>query len=217
MLFLTGSIPKNPDMVALLRDAPVGVMSQPGIGYSLANVSQWSWAADNGCFAAKWDAAKWLRWLTARAGSTSCLFAVVPDVVGDHGATLERWHQWHRTVADLGYRPAFVAQNGCTALTVPWDECGAVFLGGDNEFKLGPDAHAIVAEANRRGIWAHMGRVNSLRRMKVAKAMGCDSVDGTLLAFGPDVHTPRLVQWLRLVNEPPLHFAAAFTQLGLFD
>ena len=41
-----------------------------------------------------------------------------------------------------------------------------------------------------------MGRVNSLRRLRLAAADGYDSVDGTFLAFGPDVNLPRLRAWL---------------------
>jgi hypothetical protein len=52
-----------------------------------------------------------------------------------------------------------------------------------------------------------MGRVNSLRRMVIAQSWGCDSVDGTFLAFGPDVNTPKLVKMVQSVNGQP----------GLFD
>jgi hypothetical protein len=36
--------------------------------------------------------------------------------------------------------------------------------------------------------------------MLAAKRMGCDSADGTFLAYGPDVNLPRLLSWL---CEPP--------------
>lgn len=45
-----------------------------------------------------------------------------------------------------------------------------------------------------------MGRVNSLRRLRLAQAMGCDSADGTYLAYGPDRNLPRLLGWLREIN-----------------
>lgn len=205
MLYLSGHLPREPDVVALLRTANVGIMAQPRT-YSAETIDGWTWAADNGCFAAKWSADRWQSWLTARAGRPDCLFAVVPDVVGDHAATLARWHRWWRVVADLGYRPAFAAQNGCTVETVPWHECDAVFLGGDNVFKLGEDARKIVSEANRRGVWAHMGRVNSLRRLRIAEEFGCDSVDGTFLAFAPTTNVPRLLHWLKSLYITPSLF-----------
>lgn len=49
-----------------------------------------------------------------------------------------------------------------------------------------------------------MGRVNSLRRLRHAAAIGCDSADGTYLAFGPDRNLPRLLDWIGAVNEPDL-------------
>jgi hypothetical protein len=41
-----------------------------------------------------------------------------------------------------------------------------------------------------------MGRVNSLRRLRYAADIGCDSVDGTYLAFGPDQNLPTLLTWI---------------------
>lgn len=71
-----------------------------------------------------------------------------------------------------------------------------MFVGGDTAWKLGTAAAHLVTEAIARGLWAHMGRVNSLRRLRHAADMGCHSADGTLLAFGPDVRLPQLLGWL---------------------
>jgi hypothetical protein len=49
-------------------------------------------------------------------------------------------------------------------------------------------AHRLGAETKRRGKWLHMGRVNSARRFAIAELMGCDSVDGTYLTYGPDTN-----------------------------
>lgn len=157
------------------------------------------WAADNGCFSSStpFDPARWLEWLDARP-RVDCLFAVVPDVVGDHAATLELWPTYAGTVRDLGYRPAFVLQDGCTPDQIPAD-AGAVFVGGSTDYKLGPEASACVAAAMRAGLWTHCGRVNSRRRLRYAAAElggGCDSVDGTFLVFAPDANLPRLLGWL---------------------
>ncbi len=104
----------------------------------------------------------------------------------------------------LGYRVAFVAQDGQESLPVPWDEFDALFIGGSTEWKLGPHAREIAAEAKRRGKWLHMGRVNSERRFKYAAAIGCDSADGTYLTFGPDVNLPKLLSWTRLSDHAAL-------------
>jgi hypothetical protein len=64
------------------------------------------------------------------------------------------------------------------------------------EWKTGPDAQALVAEAKRRGKWVHMGRVNSQKRYEYARAIGCDSVDGTFLVADAESNLPRLLGWL---------------------
>jgi hypothetical protein len=127
------------------------------------------------------------------------MWATVPDVVGDHAATLARWDQWARPVIDLGFAPAFVAQDGCTVETIP-EDAAAVFLGGSTGWKLGPVAEQIARSEVRP---VHMGRVNTLRRLRLAADWGCDSVDGTFLAFGPDANLPSLLRWMREVNTQP--------------
>ena len=88
-----------------------------------------------------------------------------------------------------------MAQDGLEVLPVPWESFDVLFIGGSTEWKLGPHARALIAEAKARGKWVHMGRVNSRRRFLYADLLGCDSVDGTYLVFGPDVNLPRLINW----------------------
>ena len=66
-----------------------------------------------------------------------------------------------------------------------------------------------MAEAKAHGKWVHMGRVNSLKRLQYAAAIGCDSADGTYLTFGPAKNLPRLLGWLAEVNNQA---ALAFAQ-----
>jgi hypothetical protein len=52
-----------------------------------------------------------------------------------------------------------------------------------------------------------MGRVNSWKRIKYADTIGCDSVDGTFVAFGPDVNLPKVKAWLHALEKgevPPM-------------
>lgn len=56
--------------------------------------------------------------------------------------------------------------------------------------------------------------MNSLRRLCHAKSIGFDSVDGTLLAYGPDRHLPALLRWLAAVNETPPPAAAGTVEPG---
>ncbi|GAC1575027.1 MAG: hypothetical protein NVS3B18_08690 [Candidatus Dormibacteria bacterium] len=194
------------DIAAAMRAGQLGRVCTPNGG----GKAEGAWCADNGAFSDKWDADKWWAWLQANAAdAATCLFAALPDVVGDWAATLDRSLPWIPKVRALGYPLAIVLQDGATPDTVPWDDIDAVFIGGSTAWKLGPEARQIVAEAKRRGLWVHMGRVNSERRLRYAKHIGCDSADGTYLSFGPDVNLPRLQAWLRGVNDQGDLFGAA--------
>lgn len=161
------------------------------------------WSADNGCFGKGYpgdDA--WFAWLVSNSyAAESCVFAVAPDVVGDAKATLARSAPWLPRIRELGYTAAFVAQDGLEHLPVPWDEFDVLFIGGSTEWKLGAAVRRIVREAKRRGKHIHMGRVNSLKRLRYAESIGCDSVDGTYLTFGPDINLPKLLSWVRAVED----------------
>lgn len=197
MLYLTGSLPARADLFAALEASPdVGVLLTPRNSYPSKPISGWPRALDNGCFSSDWDEGEWREWIVAMP--TDVLWAVVPDVVGDWRSTRARWDRYAGDVD--GFRKAYVLQDGQPAADVPWDELDAVFIGGSTAYKLSADAYRLTREAVERGAWVHMGRVNSLARCRIAAAWGCDSVDGNYLAFGPDINTPRLLAWLRDIN-----------------
>ena len=170
-----------------------------------------TWCADNGCFGKGYpgdDA--WLRWLWRnRHDHPTCKFATAPDVVGDAAATLERSLPFLPRIREVGYPAALVAQDGLENLDIPWGEFDALFIGGSTEWKLGPAAREIAAVAKREGKWLHMGRVNSRKRMRYAAAIGCDSVDGTYITFGPNINLPKVLSWLDDVNGPALQLEVA--------
>jgi hypothetical protein len=164
------------------------------------------WCADNAVFGGGYPGDdEYLRWLSARAGGVSrCGFATAPDVVCDATATWARSEPMFEPIRALGYPVALVAQNGIEDAEIDWSRFDALFLGGDNGWKDGSGARAITARALRVGVPVHMGRVNTLGRLRRASRIGCSSVDGTLLAFGPDVNLRRLLAWLRDVEQPTL-------------
>jgi hypothetical protein len=197
-----------------------------------------TWCADNGIYSNAYPGdGQYLRWLGTLPDPARCRFAVAPDVVADHTATLERSWPMLRRIREAGLPVALCAQNGATPDDMPWDYIDVVFLAGIvecapcgwippvtdlpldvcpeghqlAEWKTGAVAEAITAEAKRRGLWVHMGRVNTRNRMLRAKAMGCDSADGTYLAYGPDQNLPSLLSWL---CEP---VQRQHVQAGLFD
>lgn len=174
-------LPMNPNLGVLLTPNDGNAAPPAGV----------VWAADNSAFK-DFQVPKFLRFLARIAERRDCLFVCAPDVVANHAETLKRWQVWNGVIRACGLRAAFVAQDGCAPSDVPWDKAGAVFIGGgeDNRYKLGPEAAAIIAEANRRGLWTHMGRVNSARRIRYALALGVDSVDGSSFSMHPATHLP---------------------------
>ncbi|HUW00724.1 MAG TPA: hypothetical protein VMW08_00090 [Acidimicrobiales bacterium] len=192
---LKAGIEAHPDLLGLL----VTPRTYRRAGHP---VDRWTWAADNDCFNAgdEFNRDAWLSWLDRMtpAARDRCLFAVAPDVVGDWSATLERSLPELGEVRSLGYRAALVLQDGLTGPDeVPWSEVDALFVGGTDDFKLSAEAAAVVAVGAARGLWVHMGRVNSRRRTLAAARMGCVSVDGTHLVFEGPSAVPTVLGWAR--------------------
>jgi hypothetical protein len=210
-------------------DAGLGLLVTP-LSYGASGLDRvlryrW-WAADNACFAQgdSFDEAAWWRWLWrmrwaspfwCRGAGSFCLFATAPDVVGDPVATYRRgWTRLHH-LRNHGLPAAFVAQDGLERFPDVravgfWDEFDCLFIGGTDPWKLGPGAAWLAGEARVRRKWVHMGRVNSLTRLLHADRIGCHSVDGTYLAFGPRVNLARLTRWM-----PRLERARAQLELPL--
>jgi len=202
--------PSTPPVRAAMAGGRLGAIMSPAQGNRLPPESLF--IVDNGCGPGKdgqpgggypGDRAylELLSHLSAQS-RRRCLFAVAPDVLCDPAATIERSARFvYRVRAWFGLPVALVAQDGLERLAVPWPWFDVLFLGGSTPWKLGPAARGLAAEAKARNKHVHMGRVNSLRRLRYADAIGCDSADGTYLAFGPDLNLPPLLGWLRAVND----------------
>jgi hypothetical protein len=143
------------------------------------------WMLDNDSFSGKFNIERWqdlqIEYLEYRE---NCIAVVVPDVLRDAKATIEKWHEYKSQVIQ-GYPRAFVTQNGLTTHMVPWDELDVLFIGGDDEHKL-YESMPFILEAQAKGKWVHVGRVNGIRRLE--RFWMVDSVDGTVLVYP---HSPR--------------------------
>lgn len=198
MIYLSGCITQT----LLANPRPdIGVMLQPGMG-NLPELQHIPHALDNGAFAGRWDAGDWVEYIVGkRRYRQRCLFVTLPDVVGDCRATWERSLPWVPVVRALGYVPAYVSQDGETG----WPNgAGALFIGGTDDWKLSEASYALAAKAKAAGLWVHMGRVNSLQRLRAATTGLCDSADGTFVRFGPDRRLPEVYDWLDAVNTQSL-------------
>jgi hypothetical protein len=109
-------------------------------------------------------------------------FVVMPDVVGEGKKSLRESEQWLKNrFTGVPKRLLLAVQDGMTV-----DEVGAfirhnqvgIFLGGSTDWKLatmyewGCVAHAL-------NCYYHVGRVNSLKRIRLCAEAGADSFDGT--------------------------------------
>lgn len=184
-------------------DRYLGWMIQPNNGNRVDRMLalDMPWCADNAAFSG-FDEARFLRMLDRIAGKPGCVFVAAPDVVADAGATLDLFRTWEPKIRARSLPVALVLQDGITPRRVPWSRVDAVFVGGSTAFKLGAQARAMVAEAKRRGKWAHMGRVNSFKRIRLAHSWGCDSVDGSGYSMFPDRRIPPA---LNLLKELDMH------------
>jgi hypothetical protein len=224
MLYLAN--PSTKAVRACIADLSLAAIMTPGQGNRLP-AAGW-YAADNGCGPGKDGVPgkgypgndaylKWLMDLDAAEGGDRydpdtwrCLFAVSPDVVGDARATLARSERFLPLIRYYTRFPAaLVGQDGLEDMAVPWDEFDVFFIGGSTGWKLGEAARGLVAQAIDHGKWVHMGRVNSLKRLRYAEAIGCDSADGTYITFGPDANLPTVLGWVRAIgSQLPLWGAA---------
>lgn len=161
------------------------------------------WAADSGGFTGGYpgdDA--YLSWLSGlKEHAALCEFAVAPDVLGDASATRARSGPVLGDIREAGFPAAYVLQDGSDEVEPPWNLFEVLFIGGTTGFKLGPVAQDLAVQALDLGKKVHVGRVNSLRRLRYAEAIGATSVDGTYLAFGPDVNVPRMGRWVTNVRD----------------
>lgn len=194
----------GPTVRQAIATGHLGQMVTPNAGNRITPGAVW--ALDNGCFSDQWSPEKWLDTLDRHVNVPGCLFAVAPDVVGDADATHDLWRRWWSAPMRRGYRTAYVAQDGIRFLP---SGPQVLFIGGSTEWKLSRHARRVVGLARSLGWWVHMGRVNSLRRLRYAAEIGCQSADGTYLAFGPDVNLPRLLKWVDNVR--------SHTQLTLIE
>lgn len=126
------------------------------------------------------------------------LFAVAPDVPYDGAATLDRSVRHASIMRELGYggRIALAVQDGMTPDVLDDDRWQAVFIAGSTAWKWETMASWVDA-AKARGMWAHVARVNTQRRIRQCMDAGADSADGTGIFRGDKVQLATVLSALR--------------------
>lgn len=184
----------SPATLAPYRNGHLGVLCSPRCVYG-DDIQEWRWAADNDAFS-KWNEGKYRAMLDRIKGRVGCLFVTAPDVVGDAKQTVRNFYEWAADLNRTEQPIALVGQDGLDTKDVPWEAIDAFFVGGTTEWKLSIPAYRLMREAKDRGKWVHMGRVNSVERVKYARWVGCDSVDGTSFSWFRDTYLPFYLRML---------------------
>lgn len=143
------------------------------------------WCLDNSVFTEKFDHAVWIEKLEIlKPYTNTCLFVVAPDVVGNRSRTYWNFEDKYKDILkQYAYPIAYVAQDGEKLGTIPWADIDCLFIGGTDDFKFSQEVYKIIFEAKRRKKWVHVGRVNSIKRLRCFWL--ADSWDGTTLSIEP--------------------------------
>jgi hypothetical protein len=183
----------------------VGELIVPGAGNAPDSLRllPGMWAMDNGAYGG-FDVAAFMRMLERFCGRRGCRFVAAPDVLYDARATLDQWPFWSAVIRGVGFVPALVAQDGLIAEDVPWRELGALFIGGSTEWKLSPPCCKLMAYAKARGLWVHVGRVNTENRIWSAVGAGADSCDGTSFSMFSRRRIPEALEWIEDAEQAQL-------------
>jgi hypothetical protein len=137
------------------------------------------YALDNGAFGSftsgmEWSEKGWLHLLqTVKIRHFKPLWALVPDVVSDRAATVERWKEYLPIVRRFRWDAAFAVQDGMLPSDVPQD-ASVIFVGGSTAWKW-----RTLQMWCRNFSRVHVGRVNSYRRLWQCHEAGAESCDGT--------------------------------------
>lgn len=150
-----------------------------------------TWAADNGCYAAgdRFNLGAYLAWLAApKRPKKRCLFAVAgPDVVGDAEATWRQTSHVLPLIRNIGYRAAYVAQDGFDPERTDWSAFDVLFIGGTTTWKRSErGGYAAIAAGRQHQKLVHVGKVNAAAYIRALAAAGADSADGTWVIRNPN-------------------------------
>jgi hypothetical protein len=152
-----------------------GQLRTPLTAYAISGKQ---YGLDNGCFT-KFKIETWKR-LIKEAKNQDLVnqpeFVCLPDIVGDARRTLELFDMFYQEVKPL--KACLVLQDGIGNFAIDWSRVDAVFVGGSDAFKISSEAINACKVAKMLGKWVHVGRVNTVERVKNWIDLA-DSIDGS--------------------------------------
>lgn len=191
-------INRSPKYFENYKHLPFGTLLTPSQSINPDDITEYTYALDNEAFVGFSEAK--FRFMLEKYRNTNPIFIAVPDVVANHNKTISSFYKWKDEIESYGYPLAFVCQNGMKPRDIP-EEASAIFIGGDNDFKFGSTAIDIIDEAKQKGLWVHIGRINSKKRIRFAKSVNADSFDGSQYARFPEQKAiPHLIYLKELNN-----------------
>lgn len=152
---------------------PPSSLSSGGLPYALDN-GKWT-AFTTG---EPWNESRFIDVVTAMGADAD--FVVLPDIVEGGDESLALSIAWLDRVLAQTRVVLIATQDGMAASAVA-QHLGprvGLFVGGSTEFKEGTMA-MWAAMARERGALCHVGRVNTVRRIRLCAAAGADSFDGS--------------------------------------
>jgi hypothetical protein len=170
-----------------------------------------TFALDNDAFSAftknrEWDETAWIAMLDrVKLSGMSPRWVLVPDVVADRKATLEKWEKYQPIAVRYGWPLAIAVQDGMTPSDLP-DNC-VVFVGGSTSWKW--RTLPMWCATGRR---IHVGRVNEVEKLFVCERLGVESVDGTGWMQGTDEGRQARALGAWLAKETTKHPEFNFTE-----
>ncbi len=165
------------------------------------------YAMDNGAFSCwdrqtntfdhdKWNMGMLDKWqkliLWSQCQNQKPMWAIVPDVIGDRDATLERYNKYVGILKDANIPVALAVQDGMTIQDVATLDIApdVIAVGGSNEFKWGT-IQKWVEEFPK----VHLLRCNMPDKLYELEDMGVMSCDGTGWNRGSIAQTKGLEKW----------------------
>lgn len=157
----------------------IGVLMGPAY-FKRIPIKWWMpYALDNDAYSAysnniEWDVNAWRQMLKlAKNTGQDPIWVLVPDVVADKKATLEKWNQYQPEASKFKWKLAFAVQDGMTPDDVP-SNADVVFVGGTTLWKW-----KTIPMWTKHFKRVHVGRVNEFRRLCTCEDFGVESVDGS--------------------------------------